>query len=252
MQQLSGASPAQPQAKAMLSQGPAERKETMVPSKKKSSLPLDVTDKNKIFSEEQPLVPGSENPSSTSSKPKASHVKSYQPLKPEPQKEDKGSSISQSLAKATSDLPASVENGTSGKTKSPTVQKQEEMKPADKAPNAQSVIPPSALEKGDTDLSKLYKGCHICKVIFKKDPLNYNTCDSCKAIVCNLCVGLNSKETTEVRKYTDMKYHVRRSSSIILIFFYVKKSYSIIISVFYNFSVLLFLTIKLLLVLLCL
>lgn len=192
MLQLSGASPAQPQTKTILPQGPAERKETLVPSQKKSSLPLDVTDKNKSLSEDQLLV--QENPSFTSSK-----AESSQPPKHEPHKEDKGSATSQTSATATTDLPAFVENGTSGNTKSPTVQKQEEMKPADEAPNAQSVIAPSALDKGDTNLPKLQKGCPICKVIFKKDPSNYNTCDSCKAIVCNLCGGLNSREIAEVR-----------------------------------------------------
>lgn len=207
MQQLSGALPAQPQAKKMLPLGPSEQKETPVASQKKSILPVDVADNSKRPSEigksgDQPLVPASQNPISASSKSQPSPAMSSQPPKADPPKEDKGSAISQTSAKATSGLHASVETATSGKTKSPTVQKQEEMIPADEAPHAQSAKAPSALEKGDTDLSKLQKGCPICKEIFKEDHPNYNTCDSCKAIVCNLCGGLNSRaEITEVREY---------------------------------------------------
>lgn len=204
VQQLSGESPLQPQTKTIPTQGPAEWKETPVASQKKSSLSIDVTDSIKGLSkvgksEDQPLVPVPENFTSSVSKP--SPAKSSQHPKSDSQKEDKGLAISQASAKAASVLPASVETVTSGKTKSPTVQKQKEIKPADEAPNAQSVIAPSAQEKGDTDLSKLPKDCPICKKIFKKDPPNNNTCNSCKAIVCNLCGGSNTRaEITGVRE----------------------------------------------------
>lgn len=207
MQQLSGTLPAQPQTKTMLPVGPAEQKETPVASQKKSILPVDVTDNNKSLFEvgksgDQPLVPASQNPTSASSKSQPSPATSSQPPKVDPPKEDQGSAIYESSTKVASVLHASVETVTSGKTKSPTVQKQEEMKPADEAPNAQSAKAPSALEKGDTNLYKLQKGCPICKEIFKEDHPNYNTCDSCKAIVCDLCGGLNSRaEITEVREY---------------------------------------------------
>ncbi|MCJ8733170.1 hypothetical protein PDJAM_G00220090 [Pangasius djambal] len=207
MQQLSGASPAQPRAKKILPLGPEEWKKTLGASQKKSILPVDVTDNNKILSEvgkpkDQPLVPASQNPTSTSSISQPSPAKSSQLPKAEPLKEDKGSDTSQTSAKAASVLPASVDTDISGKTKSPTVQKQEEMKPADEAPNAQSAKAPSALEKGDVNLSKVQKGCPICKEIFKEDPPNYNTCNSCKAIVCNPCAGLNSMaEITEKKDW---------------------------------------------------
>lgn len=206
MQQLSGASLAEPQGKKVLPQGPAEWKETPVVSQKKSVLSTDVTDNNQRFSEvgkseDQPLVSATQNPTSTVSIAEPSPPKSFQPPQSEPWKEDDGSAIAQTLAKAASLLPASVETITSGETKSPPVPKLEEMKPADEAPNAQSVITPSALEKGDADLPKLQKSCPICKDIFKKDPPNYNNCDSCKATVCNLCGGLNSRAgITEVRE----------------------------------------------------
>ncbi|KAK3549144.1 hypothetical protein QTP70_033349 [Hemibagrus guttatus] len=187
MQQLSGASPAQTQAKNIL---PLEPEESPVASQKKSIIPVDVTDKNKILSEvgkseDQPLVPASQNPTTPAKFP--------QPSKDEPLKDDTVSAISQTSAKAASVLPASVETLISGKTKSQTVQKQKEIKPADQAPNAQSAKAPSALEKGEISLSKLQKDCPICNEKLKKDPTNYNTCDSCKAIVCNLCGGMNSR-----------------------------------------------------------
>lgn len=196
MQQLSGASPPQPQAKNILPLGPEE---SPVASQKKSIIPVDITDKNKNLSEvgkskDQPLVPASQNPTTPAKFP--------QPSKDEPPKDGTVSAISQTSEKAASVLPASVETLTSGKTKSHTVQKQKEIKPADQAPNAQSAKAPSGLEKGEISLSKLQKDCPICNEKFKKDPPNYNTCDSCKAIVCNLCGGLNPRaDVTEVREY---------------------------------------------------
>lgn len=206
MQHLSGASPAQPQAKKILPKGPAEWEETPVTSQKKSFLPVDVTDNNKSLSEvgkseDQPLVLASQHPNSTSSISESSPAKPSQPSKAECPKENKDSAISQVSAKAASVLPTSVETVTSGKAKSPTVQKQEDMKLANESPNAQSAKAPSDFEKGNADLFTLQKCCPVCKEIFKKDPPNYNTCDSCKAIVCNLCVELNSRaEITEVRE----------------------------------------------------
>lgn len=206
MQQLSGATPAEPQDKNIFPQGPTEWKEPLVASQKKSILPVDATDKNKSLfavgkSEDQHLVPSSQHPTSISAISQPSPAS--QPPKSEPLKENKGSAISQTSAEiALSALPASVENITAVQAKSPTVQKQEEMKPANIAPNAQPVKPPSALEKADTDLSKLQKVCTFCKEILKEDYPNYNICDSCKVIVCNHCGGLNSRAgITEVRKY---------------------------------------------------
>lgn len=208
MQQLSGALPAQPQAKNILPPGLAECKETSVASQKKSIHPVDVTDNNKSLSEvgkseDQPLVPASQNPTSTSSIPQPTLAKSSQLLKAEPLKEDTVSAVSQASAKAASVLPESVEIVTSGKTKLPTVKEQKDIKAADEAPNVQSLK--NVLEKGD---SKLQKSCSVCKENFKEDPSNYNTCESCKAIVCNLCGEMNSTEadTTEVRKYLTKCY----------------------------------------------
>lgn len=192
MQQLSVVSPAQPQAKNILPLGPEDCKETPVASQKQSVHSVDVTDNNTNLSEvgkseAQPLVPASQNPTTP---------------KDEPLKEDTVSAISQTSAKTASILPASVETLMSGKTKLHIVQQQEEIKPADEAQSAKT---PSALEKGDTSLSKLQKECSICNEKFKKDAPNYNTCDSCKAVVCNLCGGLNSRasmaDITEVSEH---------------------------------------------------
>lgn len=210
MQQLSGASLGQPQAKTILPLRPAEWTGTPVAPAKKSILPVDVTDNTKSLSEvgkeDQPTVSASPNPTATSSTSQSFLAKSSQPPKSEVPKEDKGSATSQASAKATSVLPASVESITSARTKPPTVKMQEESKPREEAPNAQSVKAPSALNKGDANLAKLQKNCPICKEVFKNEPPNYNTCRSCKSTVCNICAGLNSRaEINKVREYTVQK-----------------------------------------------
>ncbi|XP_053356073.1 protein piccolo [Clarias gariepinus] len=205
MQQLSGASLGQPQAKTILPLRPAEWTGTPVAPAKKSILPVDVTDNTKSLSEvgkeDQPTVSASPNPTATSSTSQYFLAKSSQPPKSEVPKEDKGSATSQASAKATSVLPASVESITSARTKPPTVKMQEESKPREEAPNAQSVEAPSALNKGDANLAKLQKNCPICKEVFKNEPPNYNTCRSCKSTVCNICAGLNSR--AEINKEQD-------------------------------------------------
>lgn len=55
------------------------------------------------------------------------------------------------------------------------------------------------ITKEDEQKSELPKACQLCKAEITKSPPNYNTCTSCKSVVCNLC-GFNPvPHQTEVR-----------------------------------------------------
>ncbi|XP_076849492.1 uncharacterized protein pclob isoform X1 [Brachyhypopomus gauderio] len=99
----------------------------------------------------------------------------------------------------------------SAMTKTPDIQKQEENKPADEAPNVQSTKTPPASVKEEEHLLKHSKLCPLCKDKFKDDPPNYNTCSLCKATVCNMC-GFNSMpHQTEVREWLCLTCQVQRA-----------------------------------------
>lgn len=97
----------------------------------------------------------------------------------------KGSSVSQASEKISS----------SRETKSITTQQVKEIKDGEKTSVKQATKETSTKVKK----SDLPKSCPLCNDEFKNDPLNFNTCTSCKNTVCNLCGFNPAPEKTEVK-----------------------------------------------------
>ncbi|KAK1785040.1 hypothetical protein P4O66_018464 [Electrophorus voltai] len=132
----------------------------------------------------------------------------------------KGSIVSQTAVKPESTPPASRKESvlqippkpaSSAKTNAPDIQKQEENKPANDAPNAQSTKAPSAPVKEDENLSKHPNLCPLCKDKFNEDPPNYNTCSFCKATVCNMCGFNTMPHQTEVKEWLCLNCQMQRA-----------------------------------------
>ncbi|XP_035380869.1 protein piccolo isoform X2 [Electrophorus electricus] len=132
----------------------------------------------------------------------------------------KGSTVSQTAVKPESTPPASRKESvlqippkpaSSAKTNAPDIQKQEENKPANDAPNAQSTKAPSAPVKEDENLSKHPNLCPLCKDKFNEDPPNYNTCSFCKATVCNMCGFNTMPHQTEVKEWLCLNCQMQRA-----------------------------------------
>ncbi|XP_066540553.1 serine/arginine repetitive matrix protein 2-like [Hoplias malabaricus] len=132
----------------------------------------------------------------------------------------KGSSVSQSSVKSptppTSRKGSAVSQGSdripsSRQTKSTPTQQLKEIKHEEIISETQITKERSAEEK-DENISELPKTCPLCSEKFKHDLPNFNTCTSCKSIVCNLCGFNPTPEKTEVKEWLCLNCQMHRAA----------------------------------------
>ncbi|KAL7878587.1 hypothetical protein AOLI_G00095610 [Acnodon oligacanthus] len=115
----------------------------------------------------------------------------------------KGSTVSQSSVKNVPTPPPS--------RKGSVAQKKEERKePGNKSEEQLTKAAVSQMKK-DEPPSEPLGDCPLCKVQFKKDPPNYNTCTECKNTVCNLCGFSPMPQQTEVKEWLCLNCQMKRA-----------------------------------------
>ncbi|KAL6478892.1 hypothetical protein MHYP_G00123250 [Metynnis hypsauchen] len=115
----------------------------------------------------------------------------------------KGSTVSQSSVKNVPTPPPSQKGSVAQK-------KEERKEPQHKSEEQLTKAPVSQMKK-DEPPSEPLGDCPLCKVQFKKDPPNYNTCTECKSTVCNLCGFSPMPQQTEVKEWLCLNCQMKRA-----------------------------------------